>query len=355
MTFKDPTPTDTARQLKEVLTPDDLERLNPFHSIAENLCGVLPINEGRELLANRVEPAAVRIALVSMPGLRVEPQQFSTLPKNAVADDIDKGACLRQLVAYPHAVARDVFATFEAALSSALSLSPHVICFSELALPSVDGVPMQEAKRLVFEASRERDVVIIAGSAHDARTLYNTGYLFYPGGPENGRPFHKSVSAWSMRELISAPAARRILLAKVAGLRVATMICLDIADYASIASVVKVGDGIDVLLVPCYTTLFEKMDRVAIVASRALPGIVGMVNAVIPDVAAKPRQVAWFGKLRDPDDQSAAGGVQVSVIDIAYEEFQKSRSEMRSKSENKMRWLFGRRDMPTLLDDPAVT
>ena len=61
------------------------------------------------------------------------------------------------------------------------------------------------------------------------------------------------------------------------------MICLDIADYATLASVIRVRDKVDMLLVPCYTEKFDKMLEVAKLASKALRGIVAMVNAHVPN------------------------------------------------------------------------
>jgi len=325
-------------------------KVNPFSWMVEDICGVtmvdLPDDPMREL-----RPAIVRIALVSMPSFPYQITPLSSLvsPHKPPAG-VDPQTYARALVEIKRDDARAMLQAFSDALDVALSTKPHIICFNELGLPTAQMVPMKEAKDLAWQKSKEHEVMIIAGSAHDKRTLYNTGYIFRPGGPREGQTFHKMVSARSVGELVSAPASRRVVAVSYAGLRIAVMICLDIADYASIASVVKVADGLDMLLVPCYTPKFDDMVSIAKVTSSALPGIVAMVNANLPSASAKPCQVARFGTLESPKKTpktKTKPQAIISTLEITMKQFQKTRLEMKtSTTRTEIEALFGRRDMP---------
>src|SRR4051794_1673029 len=296
---------------------------NPFSTLVKSICSVSMIDDKADP-AYALELKTLRLALVSMPKFPYTIEELSSFPSpSGPPPDLDAESFTRKLVGFSGTASERMLEAFEEALQAALAYEPHVICFNELGLPSEDMRPMLRAKELAYAASREHKMLVIAGSAHDGRSLYNTGYLFRPGGPPEGHSFHKMVSAPAVGELISVPALRRVIAVKLfANVRIATMICLDIADYALIASVVKVADDIDILLVPCYTPKFEAMSRIAKLASNALPGVVALVNVEDPAATAKNRYVARFGESEAPSHvQQLASGAIVSKVEIDLKTF----------------------------------
>lgn len=292
------------REMSKIRFKKDAGRyFNPFSTLAENLCRV----RGRTVpeLA-RPKSATVRMAFVSMPEVRFAGTEIWSLRVRKAPVGVDPEVWMRGLAAFADDGARLMFSAFREALTAALEeLRADIVCVSELGFPSRNLIPLRAAKRLAHEMSQEHKAMIIAGSAHDSRTLSNTGYLFYPGCPQEGVTFHKALSAVSVGERISAAAPHQVPAVEIFGLRIASMICLDIADYASLASVVRVADRVDMILVPCYTKRFEKLVDIARVASQALPGIVALVNADLTDSVAARCHVARFGRLESPARKQA--------------------------------------------------
>lgn len=317
---------------------------NPFASFVENLCEVQQI--AVEPLARPDEP--VRICLVSMPALAETDFDFAAydhaaaIPRHVHPDD-----CRRRLVSIKRDVADRLLQTYKDALTYAVDqMGAHVICVSELGLPHRAIIPMVKAQRFAKSLSASRNVLIVAGTSHDKRTLYNTGYLYHPGGA--GWAFHKTLSATGMGELISSPAKRRVLMVKTLGLRIAVMICLDIADYATLASVIRVKEKVDIILVPCYTFKFDKMLEVAKIASKALGGIVAMVNAHVPNAEC---HIAHFGQDREATETKPFdSGAVLSLFQIDHEEFHRERQERaKAHDHEQLDWLFGSGDVPQAL------
>ena len=241
---------------------------NPFSTLAEKLCEVKPYYWDRR---HRPEGDTVRVALVSMPDIKFEVRQLSSL-RGVTTPGVDPATCERALTEFPGDAPQRMFAAFEEALRVALeNLDANVVCFSELGLPNRNMKPMTEAKTLAYEMSQKHGALIVAGSGHDDRTLCNTAYMFHPGCPKDGVSFHKTISAVRVGEQICAPSQRLIPAVKMFGLSIVSMICLDIADYASIAAVVRVRDKVDIILVPCYSKRFDDMREIAIVASKRCP------------------------------------------------------------------------------------
>jgi hypothetical protein len=319
---------------------------NPFSNLAGSLYRVgmhtaVTTDRRRESL---------RIALVSMPTCEYEIEPFSTLRSRQLPAGVDAETCARRLVRVKNSVSAAMLAAFKEAIRTAVeTLKADIVCVSELGLPTRNLMISSEAVKYAYEASQKHEAVIVAGSGHDSRTLSNTGHLFYPGSPKTGQTFHKTISAVSTGEMVSAPAVRRILGVGFFGLGIAMMICLDIADYAALASVVKVGDAIDMVLVPCYTDKFEKMVDIATVASKALPGVVALVNANLVGSVAAPCHIAKFGALEKPSDVVALqSNALISVFELPQDEFVATRTRLKTAPENQMEWLFGSRDRPQL-------
>jgi hypothetical protein len=211
---------------------------NPLYTLAETLCYPYVLQNVSAL--PRPDDGFVRIALISMPNFDYKLADFS-LRKN-VPRGVDRTDVARTLAAVRGREPDRMLEAYTEALKSALDHHhANIVCISELGLPSRNIKPMVEALKIANEMSRSRNALIIAGSAHDFRTRYNTGYLFHPGGPATGWAFHKASSATSMEERITAPADRRVVIIDTLGLRIATLICLDIADYATLAAVMRPG------------------------------------------------------------------------------------------------------------------
>jgi hypothetical protein len=339
--------TQIRREVGEVRYRRKGKAFNPFSSLVENICQVrihvvesLP-NNGKEI---------IRIALVSMPQLDFKWRSFSSLRASKGPAGVEATAYLRKLVSFQDNSPQQMLTAFHSALATAIhDFGANVICVSELGFPSRNLVPTGAAKKLARQLASEHGVLIIGGSAHDCRTLYNTGYAFYPGCPAAGRTFHKALSAVSAGELVCAPSHREILVINAFGLRIAVLICLDIADYASLGSLLRVADRVDLLLVPCYTEKFEKMVEIAKVASRALPGVVALVNTDLPRAVAAPYHIARFGELeKAKDTASLDSGAILSLVELDYEEFQSRRTQLKTTPEDWIEWLFGNRDSPLI-------
>jgi hypothetical protein len=243
--------------------------INPFSSLVENLCEVQRVK-----VEELPRPSSLlRICLVSMPVFK--PGDDFTINKYPLSGPLPSGVppqdCERRLVSLKkHVRARFLRAYKEALTYAVKNYGANIVCVSELGLPFHAMKPLAEAQNFANQLSAECKVLIIGGTSHDSRTLYNTGYLYHPGG--EGWAFHKSISATGMGEYIASPSLRRVLTIKTLGLRIAVMICLDVADYATLASVIRVKDKVDMVLVPCYTAKFDKMLEVAKTASKALRG-----------------------------------------------------------------------------------
>jgi predicted amidohydrolase len=321
--------------------------VNPFSNLAENLCEV------QDLWVSHIPrpERPVRVALVSMPPF--EPQQYEMKPfyiADPVPDGIRREDCERSLVALKGQVHKELLAAYKEALTFAVDeYRANIVCVSELGLPHHAIRPLAAAQEFAQNLSVSKNVLIVAGTSHDRRTYYNTGYIYHPEGSWS---FHKSLSAAGMGELISAPAKRRVLSIKIFGLRIAVMVCLDIADYATLASVIRARERIDMVLVPCYTEKFDKMLDVAKVASRALRGIVAMVNAHIPNSKC---HFARFGTDENPlDEQPFGSRAIVSLFEVDHEALQQERSRKHVRENSHIDWLFGNRDMPSIPPNPPM-
>lgn len=337
-----------ARKIKGTIVELQPKRgVNPFSNFVENLCEVRRVNAAS---LPRPETGIVKIALLSMPRFTASDiainDYYPLMGKPPKGVDLDD--CRRSLVRSKAGVSARFLAAYKEALLYCVNdLKAQVVCVSELGLPQA-AVPVAAAQRFAYDLSRSKNVLIIAGTAHDNRTLYNTGYLYHAGG---GWAFHKTLSATGMGEYIASPALRRVLTIKTFGLRIAVMICLDVADYATLASVIRVADKVDIILVPCYTEKFDKMLDVAKIASKALPGVVAMVNAHVPNAVS---HFARFGEDEEPRmRREFTSGAVASMFEIDHEVFHEDRIRAQNAPDRgQLDWLFGNRDLPHLLAAP---
>lgn len=311
--------------------------VNPLAILAPSLCKAKNLRGLKGKLAPT--DGVVRIAFVSMPAFPYKIVPF----KGKCPTGVEKDDVLRTLAARADSVSEEMLNAFEEALKVALeTMNANVVCVSELGFPNRKMQPMAKARQIAHKMSEKHDALIIAGTTHDSRTCYNTGFVFHPGGPDAGWPFHKANSAITMEERIAAPSTRHIPVMKTFELKIATMICLDVADFASLASVVRAGEEVSVVLVPCYTKNFEKMRDVALMASAALPGVVALVNAMVPYVL--PLYVAAFGELLMLSEKvTTSVGAEVVVHRIKIDEHERKRAGGNRSAEYLLAdWMFGK-------------
>jgi len=308
---------------------------NPFFKLAEKLCKphVLTEIQGRP----RPDDGIVRIALVSMPAV-----PFATTDvrrAKSVRAGMDPNDVRRTLTNFSPTSVVKMRKAYKEALKAALEEhGAHIVCFNELGLPSKNMKP-DDVENLV---SRRHDALVIAGTAHDKVTMFNTGYLLHP--PKHTHAFHKYASAVTMHERIMTPAQRRVLIVSTFGLKIAVMICLDVVDYTTFASVMRASDYVNVVLVPCYTERFEQMQDIATVASKALPGVVALVNS---RQRAGSRYVAQCGEVLDPSaPQLLPGGAEIAVLSLNLNELEERRTDAKVNADPCLDWMFGSRYLP---------
>jgi len=249
------------------------------------------------------------------------------------------------MVRYDSAKARTLLSSYKWGVTEALGhLKANIVCVNELGFPSCRGEPYRRVIDFSRRKAEEHKAVIVAGSFHDARTRYNTGYIFFPEDDMEvlaaGTPFHKQVSATEVGkkdggllirtgEYISIPPERASLNFKAYGLSISVIVCLDLMDYSAVANVVKLQDAVDILFIPSCSESTDAMNRMAKLVSRAMPGGVAIVNYF------RKRQVTSTLHLFDREDEEPCtrvrnipnNGGRIFVYDIHYAEFKKEKRE----------------------------
>lgn len=260
--------------------------------------------------------------------------------------DIDHGACVRKLAKYSAQKAGELFEYYKAWLLMALEeFKANIVCINELGFPSHNCLPLPAARKFTRELANKYHSLIIAGSYHDRRTAYNTGHIYYPGCGPYGKAFHKQVSATKLTkpEFVSVPSERLSLSVEAFGLKICIVICLDMMDFSTAASIVQSGDLIDFLLVPAYSDDIEPIEKVAYSISRALPGGVAIVNHHRP---GKYSSSLYLFDNKNPkktktEDISNDGG-QLTVHEINSKWFLGERRDRKDRVEGELVWLYGR-------------
>lgn len=213
---------------------------------------------------------------------------------------------------------------YQNALTEALDVSAvDIVVVNELGIPASSTSPSAEFFRQTKLWAKKTYSLIIAGSFHDARTKYNTGYIFTPNSPSNGYAFHKQVSATDVKEYISVPPKRQSLIALAFGFKIGVIICLDLLDYSTVASLVDMRDAIDFILVPSHSDAesMQSLGRVAKIASQAMPGGVGIINCY--DGQSPSSTMYIFGDLQTPivDRQLADGSGWLHIYEVDWQWF----------------------------------
>lgn len=194
---------------------------------------------------------------------------------------------------------------------------------NELGIPASPTGPSRAFFKELKSWARQTSSLIVAGSFHDARTKYNTGYIFTPASPDCGYTFHKQVSAKDIKEYVSVPSDRQSVMVLAFGFNIGVIICLDLLDYSTVASLVDLRDAVDFILVPSYSEAegVSRLGRIAKIASQAMPGGVGIVNCHEGQMRSSTMHI--FGELQAPveDRELSDGSGWLRVYEVDWQQF----------------------------------
>lgn len=214
-----------------------------------------------------------------------------------------------------------------------------IVIANELSIPVTQtGLPEEFFNEIKYLANKKPSL-IITGSFHDPRTNYNTGYIFTPEAPDGGYIFHKQVSATKIKEYISVTPRRQSIVVPAFNLNIGVIVCLDLLDYSTVATLVSLHDAIDFILVPAYSREIQSLDKVARIASESMPGGVGIINYCRSNMPSNLMYV--FGKPQKPlmEKPLVNGSGKLSIYEIKWEDF-RSEKWKRQYIEDDFNWLF---------------
>lgn len=143
-----------------------------------------------------------------------------------------------------------------------------IICINELGMPvDQNGDVSLEAIEFAKDIANRHNCLIIAGTMHCRHTFLNKGYIFYPKEGDNPKDeyfkYYKNVSATGAGEFIYTPSERKLFRTQAFGIGIAALICLEIADYSSVAVLAQSKEVIDLVIVPCYLDEYGPMGKAA--------------------------------------------------------------------------------------------
>jgi hypothetical protein len=296
------------------------------------------------------EKQQIKIALVSleMPDFLEKAQQHSIVPGEKPRT-IDAAACDRWLLHWNSKDMREMHDRFSIALQSAIDQhNADVVCINELGFPTSSAAySSRKAISAARKLASKNECLIVAGSSHDSRTCYNTGHLFFPDCPVYGMPYHKQVSATEVNEYISVPAKRISICINAFGLELCVLICLDLADYSTVASIVQAGDHIDFLLVPACTENVEALERVAKSVSAALPGGVAIVNRYFS--TKNSSSLFLFGKqVTSTEVIRSENYGEICLYQINSDDFHDQKRSLINSIDDKLLWFFHRKRLRSI-------
>jgi predicted amidohydrolase len=321
-------------------------RRNPFAKLTEKISVVRKLDLGPLAENGKAE---VRVALASLPRLpRERVEEFSKLPRRLRSrKNIDRKACTRSIVCHDQEVRSTLTTWFCEAVRVAVDdLRADVVCLNELAMPA-HWRPVAEASRCAQEASeRGEGHLVIGGTYHDRRTFYNSACLYFPGRDPSRAWYHKQVSAqalWPDPELISVPSRRGALLMRAFGLNILLLVCLDLADFTAVASVVRLSAKADLLLVPTYAGPSEQLRDVSRVVSQGMPGVVGLANYEHREFPAGSAIWCEFGEdrsRRHVERRKLKSGGCVRLFAIDTERHRERKAVLEGDLDFRLDWLF---------------
>jgi hypothetical protein len=312
------------------------------------------------------EVGDIRVALVCL-NTSTSAKEFElVLPSGNISTHIEKTSLKRNL--HHHANENQHLADYKLALEKAAeNLGAHIICINELGFPTENKIPSEKAIEITKEIVKRYKCIVIAGSYHDSRTMYNSGHVYYPkDDPQTPVDFHfcyKQVSAKELTanpELINIPPMRTSVSIQAFRLNIAVIICLDLLDYSSIAPLINPSNNINLIVVPSYTDNMKPMKRVAEQMSKVLPGGVFINNACIPG-SGESAGMYLFGeeiknpeqkdgdKMTNPDTQFKYYQIyplpdqkgKICLYSINYDQFLRDKNYHFNNGNPDLKWLFG--------------
>jgi len=330
--------------------------LNPFLRFCDRISfaeGVIDIESLFE------KKKIIKLALISLQiPLPKETKPFYTVDCNKVdinrdsreeeRHKVDRQACLRKFAHFSRKDSKYLLDQYESALTFAFKdVNVDIACVNELGFPSSNAKPLSRARVKAKELVKKYEGIIIVGTSHDILTRYNSGYIFYPGRQcgRYGAPFHKQVSAIQENEMISTPAQRNTLLFRAFGFRMGVLVCLDLCDFSTIASIIKShGNSVDLLFVPACTESIDVMDKVAKIISVVIGGGVAITNRCN---VGRPSTAMYlcgdkaehFGIQRI---EIPVGDAWVTTYDINRFELLNLKYDSETKLNADLAWLFNR-------------
>lgn len=266
--------------------------LNPF---SYNYAKISDINKNESSLKAQTN---LRVALLclEMPTDDLRHKDCGLyLPDNSTEQIIDKRSLGRKISFHRDTVIQ--LENYTSALNTAVGEhKANIICVNELGFPTKEEQPSSEAFEYTKKLASTHNCLIIAGSYHDSRTIYNTGHIYFPHkGKESFCYYHKQVSAKPI-ELVNVPAVRESQSVRAFGLNIGVIICLDLLDYTSTASLIEPRNNIGLIFVPCFSDNMTPMERVAEDLSKVLPGGVILVNRYKVGGEEFPVRMWFFGR-----------------------------------------------------------
>ena len=258
---------------------------------------------------------------------------------------LDVEACNRKALKRDRALRAESLRHYQNALTEAFAVpGVDVVVVNELGIPASPTGPTAEFFRRTKSWAKRKPspALIIAGSFHDARTKYNTGYIFTPESPDFGYAFHKQVSATGIGEYISVPPRRQSVIIRAFGFKIGVIICLDLLDYSTVVSLVDMRDTIDFILVPSHSEPEEvrSLEKVAKIASQAMPGGVGIVNCHHGKTRSSTMHIFGDSQIPVVDQALADGSGWLSIYEVEGHWFQNKKKRAQDDIQLDLEWLF---------------
>lgn len=332
------------RKIKQAVSEYVAEEksINPFAQTCINISQPRDDRLRSTISRLKTENGQIRLALISLPRFDAYcTREVDTFPERS--PKIEKDPYVRRLTCFRHASLSKIFSYYEQALKTAFEEEKaNIVCINELGLPASFKGPYKKSLQLVKQLVDNYSGLVIAGSYHDYRTTYNTAHIYYPGCNEFGILYHKQVSALEEGERIGAPSKRETAVIRAFGLTLNIIICIDLLDYSTVASIIKQQADVDLLIVPSFMSQSpQKMKYVAIAASTAMPGAVAITNYFSED---NPSSLLYqFGVITPPKHiryiYSPKG--QISLYDIDVQSFKHEKDSRQYNLPKELAWLFG--------------
>lgn len=324
----------------------DQKRLpNPLAWTAQKISRIRPLSV--ESLP-RLE-GSLKTALISLPALdqSLVHHDVSYIPPGTRGSSDYE----RRLTIYPHPHDELLCKPYQNALEDATRgrYGAKMVCVNELGFPGNGAGPCPSAFAFSRKLAQDQKCLLIAGSGHDPRSKYNTGYVFYPSQDRTAalgdyKAYHKQVSAGALDppELVSVAGRRETLLIHAFGLGIAVLVCLDIGDYSALTPVVQSDALVDMLVIPTYSRRKDTLGDCAKLISCALPGIVALVD--YDTGGGYGSSVYRFGKeerIAQTSRPLQSGG-SILFYTFSPTQFKRDKLGRQSQVSVDLNWLFGK-------------